>query len=159
MIFGISHCRLSGSITVDLEHSSLDPSYIISDEIVHKSILTGHKTYNKRTLFYSSFIVDVNLFKYEESASVVLNNLMQLKKEYFYFYPHVDYNPISNLYGDPVKFHIEEITPYYLTQDAQYDAVRLQLSTINYTYLNIGQQISQGYGTYYGTGEYGLSGW
>lgn len=153
-IFGTTNCRLSGSFQVDLQYSDIDPTYFMPEEIVHRSVLTGHKTYSNKN-DNCEFVINCNLFKYDVSASIVLSKLLNIKSEEFYFYPHTDEDPIYDVYGQPIKFHLKEIEPYYVTQDTRYDAVRLVITSTDYhkfiTFVG-------GYGENYGS-IYGIYGW
>jgi hypothetical protein len=157
-IFGTSYCKLSGSIELELNHSTLTPIYIIPDEIEFISDITGHKSFANTKMHYSVFDIDVNLFKYENNADDVFNSLTKLKNEQFYFYPHVDGPAIKDIYENNILFHIIELVPYYLLQPNQYDAIKLRMVSTAYTYLGT-NVYTGGYGTNYGQSPYGSHGW
>jgi len=160
-IFGTLHSKISSSnYSVELYYSTLSPEYIVNDEIQFTSQLTGFRSYDKK-LHYSEFTINVNVFKKEDSINLI-NTLYSMKNsnDDFYFYPHVDSNePIKNIFNESVKFKITDIQLYYLTNLDFYELIKVTLKSKQYTYLKFGDTISQGYGTKYGIGEYGLSGW
>jgi hypothetical protein len=157
-IFGTSYCKLSGSIELELQYSTLTSNYIDNAEIDFISVLSGKKTFTNNRMHYSSFDIDINLFKYGSSKADVFRSLSKLKNEEFYFYSHIDDTPIHDIYDENILFHMVEMKPYYLTQQAEYDAVRLRIISTTYTYLDTGVYTG-GYGTNYGLRPYGFYGW
>ena len=160
MDLGNSYSRLSGSFVLDLTCSKLtQENYMVDGEIGFTSVLTGTKTYTNKGYHYSTFEIDVNLYKYGNSANTIYNNIEAMKLQNFYFYPHVDANPIYDIYGNNVLFHIKNLIPYYITKPDKYEAVKIQLESEIYTYIGNLSDINYGYGTTYGPGYYGKTGW
>lgn len=151
-IFGTSYGKfVTGSNEVLFEHSGIIPSYLNSEWIEHISILTGIKHYlNLKDR--SSFIVNINLFKYDDPTTKFAE-IFQYKDDTVFFYPHADGDVIKDIYGSAVGFKMVEITPYYLTQDATYDVLKIKFESTDYHYY--GAILSQGYGHSYGI-QYGI---
>jgi len=157
-IFGTYHCRLSGSVTVDLLYENISPTYIIPDEFEYVSILTGHKSYSNKRAHFSAFDIDINMFKAGNDIKEIFSKLLILKNEEFYFRPHIDEQEIRDMFGNNIKFHLLKAEPYYLNSQNQYDAMKIKLISVSYSYLQQDTPLSQGYGWDY-AGTYGLSGW
>lgn len=155
MLFGISNSKfITGATTVELLHSLLDPDYFIPDEVEHTSIINGDVNYIWRGQ-YNKFLVTVYLFKYSDPKAKFLEIYSYKGTSVDYFYPFSDGEFIKDLGGNAVKFHISEVLPYYLTQDAYYDAVRITFNPIKYsTYEDTPSPFGYGYnyGMYYGWG-------
>lgn len=152
MIFGVLNSKFtSGSNEVDLQNSTLNPSFLVQDVLETKGILTGDVYYN--TLGdYAEFSVNTNLFKYDNPSEKLIEILAYRNSEVS-FYPHKDNDAIKDINGDEVKFKIIEVTPFYLTQIDIYEVVRTTFkSTIPVSLFAV---TSSGYGTLYGQ-NYGI---
>lgn len=136
MIFGSGSAQFqkSGSSVCTLDYSNLYPEYFITDEIEHKSVLTGHKSYT--TLGdYSNFKVEVNLYKYSNPLSK-FNEIYQYIHDDVYFWPHNDKKAISGSNGQPVKFHITNMELSYLKDFNYKDLLTITFEANDYTYLS-----------------------
>jgi hypothetical protein len=130
---GSAQFQKSGSAVVKLEYSRLYPEYVITDEIEHKSVLTGHKSYS--TLGdYSRFKVEVNLFKYTSSVAK-FNEIYQYYHDDVYFWPHSDGKAISGSDRNPVEFHIVGMELNYLDNIDYKDLLTVEFDAIDYTVL------------------------
>jgi len=157
-IFGVSYSQISGSLgIIPLEHAQLDPSYINSEVEEHKSVLTGHISYVKKRI-RSKFKITVFLCNYiGTDVYDKYNEIYAYKDIPFYFYPHIDGNPVYDLYNDPAEFYMTNFEPFYLTQDEYYDALIIEIESTVYNSLlpiAIAPPVG-GYGILYGS-SYGL---
>ena len=102
----------SGNTTVTgyivLEYATLeDPNFIVTDKIVHTSIINGKKnTINKGS--YSNFSIKLNSLRLSEANRVNLSRLLNsYKGETLLFFPHVDKDYIKNSLSIGVEFNLD----------------------------------------------------
>jgi len=81
------------------------------------------------------------------------NEIMHHKNDEVYFYPHADGAAIKDWLIESASFKITEMRPYYLTQDAEYDGVKLRFEATDDVFF--GDRYSLGYGFSYGY-QYGI---
>jgi hypothetical protein len=97
----------------------------------------------------------LNLFEYDQ-PSLKYKEILDQQGILVEFYPHVDGEPIRDLAGNVVLMYLENIQPFYLFQDKQYDIVNLKFVSSRYTRLTPTDQslwgYGQTYGSYYGNG-------
>jgi hypothetical protein len=152
MIFGLQNSKfVSGSTTVDLAYTNLDPLFIIPDLIEHVSPFTGIRHYLLKNT-YAEFSITVHLWKYANPKAKYLE-IMSYLNESVTFYPHKDGEPIRNLYNENVPCVLYSIEEYYLNDTNFYDVLKLNFkATEDVSYNNTTEILGYGYGygTYYG---------
>lgn len=154
-ILGTSYSKMvSGSTTVLFENSLIEPVYAIPDEIIHTSIFTGDRYYITKGDM-TEINLTLNLFEYDE-PKLKFNEIFPMRGALVEFYPHIDGDPIRDLTGNVVLMYLENINPYYLFQDKQYDIVNLKFISSRFTRLTPTDVslwgYGQTYGSYYGDG-------
>jgi hypothetical protein len=153
MIFGTQipkiQSTISSSVSMSLYDSELDPTFLDPNVLEQKSIVTGMRNYIPFG-DYAEFDVVINIFK----GNTDFETLKKWDKQEVYFYPHRDGNVIKDKYNEPLKFTIQSIEPYYLTQDERYDVAILKLKSKDFAqYIPIpAGGYGSNYGMYYGIG-------
>ena len=131
MIFGTSYSKfVSGVTTVLMPYSKLRPDFYISDEILHRSILTGAKNY-LRSNDYQEFVVLIHLFK-EADPSAKFSEIFAYNNTAVVFYPHVTGDPIQDGSGVNVNFYIT-VRGYYLDNVGIYDICEVTFRPLGYS--------------------------
>ena len=134
----------SGNKTVTgyiaLEYATMeDPNFIVTDKIVHTSIINGNRnTINKGS--YSNFSIKLNSLRLSEVNRVNLSRLLNIYKgENLLFFPHVDKDYIKNSLSVGVEFNLDLSFKYVDGADFR-DIDFVNLTSQEYTNiaLNIG---------------------
>jgi len=138
MIFGSGSAKIqevSSTSSVILDYSTMEASYIEPDEDEHTSVLTGYRSYT--TLGdYSSFKVNINLFKYGNINSQInkFKELYGYIHKNVYFWPHADGRAISGSDNQPVPFHVTDMKIIQLDNNYKFfDTIQMQFNSIKYT--------------------------
>lgn len=132
MIFGSGSAKFtSASVTVDLEYSVLVPNFIESETIQHVSVIDGARNYI--TLGdYSSFKVDVYLFKYANPRDKFLEIYDYIHTD-VNFFPHSDGKTMYGNDGAIMQCHITDMKLSYLDNKDYRDLLTISFETKGYT--------------------------
>ena len=109
-------------------------NFIDVDSLLHKSVLDGTRNY----IFnghYSSFVVSVNLFRYNDPLTKFLEIYSYLHKDVV-FYPYSGSNSIKDDTGTAVPFHITNMNLYFKENTGEYDVVDIVFESTKYTNLS-----------------------
>ena len=151
MIFGTQNAKfISGVTTVDIPFSIIDPDFIVPQYIVNQSAISGKRNFLK-TGYYSEFVVQVNLFKYDDPG-VSYNDFETYRGQSVTFHPHKDGDPIQDIFGQDVQFLISDIEGFYLDNTYEKDLMNIHFKADRYSSLI--SVASLGYGFGYGI-DYG----
>lgn len=137
-----------GGTTVLLDHSKLNPKFLIPNEIEHVSILNGVRNY---ILIgdMSELTIILNLTKYSDPVSK-FNEVNSFKHSECLFYPNRDGYPLKDYEKNDALFYISEVTPYYLTNDDFYDLVLITFK--NRKAVSFAGEIPAGFGNNFADG-------
>ena len=147
-IFGTTYSKfVSGSDTVLLEHSLLDPTMLELEYVEHKSVLNGKRNFITKGN-RSEFKVTLFLFKYS-NPTTKLNEVLDYEDSLVVFYPFVNGNPIQNEYGSNINFYLSNIELFFLTELAKHDVLVLTFTAQDYSSALIDTS-QAGWGVYFG---------
>jgi hypothetical protein len=142
-IWGIQHSRIvSGATTVELEHSIIEPNFIISDAIMHESVLTGVRTWSRKRM-RTEFTVMEYLFKYANPHTKA-REILALENTVVTFYLAIDGAMVQEMYLDSVDI-------YGLIRPYRYDVAVLNFKSKNW--LNVGGYLKTKDGKYIKTAD------
>lgn len=103
-IWGIQHSRMTlGAVTVELEHSIIEPNFMLSDAIMHESALTGVRTWSKGH-YLLEFSVMEYLFKYSDPVAKA-NEILALEDNVVSFTLAIDGALTHNMYLEAIEIH------------------------------------------------------
>lgn len=120
-----------------LDHTIMESDWIIPDEIEHKSVITGNKSFI--TLGdYANFTVTVNLFKYGNTSTMKSKflEIYTYNHKDVVFYPFREGNPIMDKNGNTVQFHITSMKLDFLSNINTLDILTVKFESLKYVDLS-----------------------
>lgn len=118
---------------VYMDYVNMESNWIIPDEIEHKSVITGAKSFI--TLGdYANFTVSINLFKYGSLTSMKSKflELYSYNHKDVVFYPYRDGNPIMDKDGNTVLFHITSMKLDFISNINSLDLLTMTFESKKY---------------------------
>lgn len=89
-VFGEQSTRIEfDEVSLDLEHTIIEPNFMKPNSVLHESVLTGKRTWSRNSRFVE-FTFTEYLFMYEDDGVSVLNQLLDMEDQEVTFYLHSD---------------------------------------------------------------------
>lgn len=125
---------------IGLEFAKVETDYIANDNLVNTSVVTG-KVWTTNKGYYSTFLIPVNLLKYDLRYSATLRvSVSNLLKKYngtnVYLFPHIDRPAIQNKSLENAVFNLSTQFDNISSIDFR-DLASLQFAPQEYTSLQI----------------------
>ena len=121
-VFGETHpvieIQPAGTPTVDLEHSIIKPKWAVTNLIKHQSVITGVRSFTKRSEDLAIFDVVINVWKYSIPANT-MDTLLGYNHNTVFFKPHDESPNYIYEFGtsNEAEFYISLVRPFYYRND------------------------------------------
>lgn len=137
-----------GDDEIFLQHTNTNKIMFNSNEIEHKSIFTGYKSYAK-CADYIGFQILLYLYKYDDPKAKFQEIYEYNHATNVVFYLDGTEEPLRDPFGQDQQYIIKEIEPFYLTQLVNYDALLITFEPINTSRYQFNDWEHEGYGKSY----------